>query len=182
MNFEELKIKGAYKITPKLIKDNRGSFFRSYCQNEFSEITDKQFVQMNQSINYSKGTLRGLHYQIPPYSEEKFIRCIKGEIFDVIVDLRKDSKTFLQWQGINLSEINKELIFIPQGIAHGFITLSDNTHVLYQHTAFYSPNFERGIRYDDDRLKIEWPVDIQCISEKDLKHPSLTKEFKGLVL
>lgn len=180
MNITELDIKGVYKITPKVIGDERGGFFRYYCKNEFSDLTKSEFVQMNHSFNTLKGTLRGLHYQQPPHAEDKLVRCVKGKIWDVFIDLRKESPTFLQWRSAVLSEENKEMLFLPKGIAHGFITLEDDTHVLYHHTEYYHPESERGFRHDDQKLNIDWPVEMSNISQRDEEHPFIADSFKGL--
>lgn len=180
MIFEETNIKGVYKVKPTILSDDRGEFFRSYCKDEFSNITDSEFVQMNHSINYKKGTLRGMHYQLPPHAEDKLVRCVKGSIFDVFVDLRLNSPTYLQWESITLSESNKEMLFLPKGIAHGFMTMEDDSHVLYHHTEYYHPRSERGISYNDEKIKIDWPLEITCMSERDKSYPALDADFKGL--
>ena len=180
MNFEETDIKRVFKVIPRVLGDDRGGFFRFFCKKEFAAITSKQFVQMNHSINAKKGTLRGLHYQQPPHAEDKLVRCVKGKIWDVFIDLRKESPTFLQWRSAVLSEENKEMLFLPKGIAHGFITLEDDTHVLYHHTEYYNPESERGFRYDDQKLKIDWPVEMSNISQRDEEHPFIADSFKGL--
>ena len=180
MNITQLDIKGVYKIIPEVIGDERGGFFRYYCKNEFSGLTKNEFVQMNHSFNKLKGTLRGLHYQANPHGEEKLVRCIKGEIFDVFVDLRKDSESYLKWQSTILSEKNKEILFLPKGIAHGFITMQDDAHVLYQHTQFYNADFERGIRYNDPKLNIKWPIPTTIVSARDMNHKMINKDFNGI--
>ena len=180
MNITQLNIKGVYKIIPEVIGDERGGFFRYYCKNEFSGLTKNEFVQMNHSFNKLKGTLRGLHYQANPHGEEKLVRCIKGEIFDVFVDLRKDSESYLKWQSTILSEKNKEILFLPKGIAHGFITVQDDTHILYQHTQFYNADFERGIRYNDPKLNIKWPIPTTIVSARDMNHKMINKDFNGI--
>lgn len=181
MIFEKTHIEGVYVIKPEIIGDERGGFFRYFCKNEFKTILNKEFVQMNHSINKEKGTLRGLHYQKSPHSEAKLIRCIRGSILDVFVDLRKNSATFLQWGSQKLTEENHEMIFLPEGIAHGFITLEDNTHLNYHHTEFYNPNAEGGFRYDDPTLNIDWEIAPSIISERDKKHPFI-ENFKGIEL
>ena len=180
MKIVELNINGVHKITPVVHSDERGEFYRYYCSKEFKKFTDVDFVQMNHSINHKKGTLRGMHYQLPPKGEEKLIRCVKGKIFDVFVDLRANSPTFLQWDSVILSEENKEMLFLPKGIAHGFITLEDETHILYQHSEYYSPEHERGFRYDDKLINIDWPIKIETISARDEEHPFLDAEYNGL--
>ena len=180
MKFEELDIPGVFKIKPNILNDERGTFFRYYCKKEFEPYTKSEFVQMNHSINNKKWTLRGMHYQVPPNAEEKLIRCVKGEIYDVYLDLRADSVTFLKWGAILLSDKNKEMLFLPKGIAHGFMTLEDDTHVLYQHTQYYSPESEKGIAYNDPLIKIEWPHRPSTTSVRDSNHTFLSNSFKGL--
>jgi dTDP-4-dehydrorhamnose 3,5-epimerase len=181
MNFTETKLKGAFVVDLTLLKDERGGFARTFCKDEFKKIGhDKEFVQFNHSFNSNKGTIRGMHYQEPPYSEIKLMRCIKGSVFDVVIDIRKSSPTFLQWYGMELSAENKKMIYIPEGFAHGFQTLEDNSELLYHHTNFYEPSSERGIRYDDKMVGIEWPEKISGVSERDKNHPLLTSDFKGI--
>ena len=180
MRIEEREIAGVFSIIPHVLEDERGGFFRTYCKNELAKITDSEFVQMNHSINLKKGTLRGLHFQTPPHSEDKIVRCIRGAVYDVFVDVRKDSPTFLQWGSRLLSAENKELLFLPRGIAHGFITLEDQTELLYQHSNFYTPNSEGALRYNDPILSITWPIEPIVISERDKNHPLLTPDFKGI--
>ena len=182
MTFEELDIAGVYLITPQFIGDDRGGFFRYYCREEFAAITTSEFVQMNHSINHQKGTLRGLHYQLPPHSEEKVVRCIHGSIQDVFVDLRAGSPTFLKWSSVQLSAANRKILFLPKGIAHGFITLEDHTELLYQHSAYYAPDFERGIHFSDPRLNIQWELEASVVSDRDRSHPTLDEHFNGLIL
>ena len=161
--------------------DERGWFARYYCKNEFGEIGHtKEWLQMNHSVSYKKGTIRGMHYQRPPYAEIKLVRCIAGIVFDVLVDLRKDSETFLQWFGVELSAENKTMVYIPEGFAHGFQCLSDHCELLYHHTELYKPDAEAGIKYNDTMINIEWPLPVSVISERDAGHSFLTKDFKGI--
>ena len=162
------------------VKDTRGLFSRVFCKKELSEICHKEFVQINHSVNFKKGTIRGMHYQIAPFSESKLIRCIQGSVFDVAVDLRKKSPTFLKWFGIVLSKDNWKMIFIPEGFAHGFQKLEDNTELLYHHTEYYSPQHERGINFNDPTIDIKWKNKPLIYSEKDIYLPFITFEFKGL--
>lgn len=172
MIFTETKLKGAYTIEIEQLKDNRGFFARSWCQREFEEhgLTSR-VVQTNVSFNIKKGTLRGMHYQIAPYEEAKLIRCTNGAIYDVIIDLRPDSPTYLQWVGAELTADNHKMLFVPESFAHGFQTLQDNTEVTYQVTQFYTPGSERGIRWNDKTINIEWLVDVNVISDKDKNWP-----------
>lgn len=181
MTFNETILKGSYIIELSVIKDERGGFARTYCKKEFMQINhQKEFVQFNQSYNTIKGTLRGLHYQIPPYKEIKLVRCIKGSVFDVIVDLRNNSPTFLQHISVELSAENKRMIYIPEGFAHGFQTLEDNTELVYHHSEYYTPNADTGINYADATLKIKWPLPITKISEKDKNLTTINQSFKGI--
>jgi len=180
MRINELNIQGVYEIIPELREDNRGGFFRYFCAEEMKNITQDSFVQMNHSFNNKAGTLRGMHYQLPPHSEGKLIRCIRGAVQDVFIDLREGSPTLLEHASIELSETNHRLIYLPPGIAHGFITLQDNTELLYHHTAFYNPEAERGIRFDDPNLSIDWTRQVEVISERDQSHPKLPANFTGI--
>lgn len=183
MKFFPTPLRGAFIVEPEPFKDDRGFFARTYCKNEFSKIghTD-EFVQMNHSMNSAKGTLRGLHYQLPPYAEIKLVRCISGKVYDVIVDLREGSITYMQSYGIELSAENMKMIYIPAGFAHGFQTLEDHTQLLYHHTAFYTPGFEGGLSFQDPELKINWPLPPVNLSERDKNHKYLTSDFKGIKL
>ena len=181
MKFSSTNIKGVYVIDLQPVEDSRGWFMRTYCKNEFAEIGhDKEWVQLNHSFTRSKGTIRGMHYQVPPYSEIKLVRCIAGSVMDVAVDLRRGSATYLNWVSVELSEKNKKMIYIPEGFAHGFQTLANDCELLYHHTAFYTPGSEAGIRYDDPAIKINWPLPAGDISDRDLSHLLLTESFKGI--
>lgn len=181
MIFTETKLQGSYVIGLEPFTDERGWFARTYCKNEFAGIGhDAEWVQLNHSFTKQKGAIRGLHYQLPPFSEIKLVRCIAGAVFDVIIDLRADSPTFLQWFGTELSAANKQMMYIPAGFAHGFQTSSDDTELIYHHSQFYEPGVEGGISYDDPKLKIEWPLELTTISEKDMQHPFLDDNFRGI--
>ena len=181
MNFCETKLKGAYVIDLNPLIDDRGVFTRTFCKTDFREIGHKkEFVQFNHSVTHTKGTIRGMHYQSPPESEVKLIMCMKGKVHDVLIDLRQNSPTFLNWIGIDLSVGRSNMIYVPEGIAHGFQTLEDNCELLYYHTSAYSPKTEGGVRYDDDRVNIKWPIEVTNISEKDKTYPMLNAEFRGL--
>jgi len=183
MIFEETAIKDLYTVDLTPIKDDRGFFVRSFCINEFSSIRkDINIVQINHTLTTERGSVRGMHFQQPPFGETKIVRCIKGSVFDVAVDLRKDSNTFLQWYGINLSEENMKLLVIPEGFAHGFQTLDDNCEMLYLHTEFYNKEYESGIRYNDPSIGIEWKLPVSNISDRDRNHLLIDKSFKGIVL
>ena len=172
MIFTETKLKGAFVIDLEKKEDARGFFARTFCQKEFqAHGLNASFVQANVSVNFKKGTFRGMHTQAAPYREAKLVRCAEGGLFDVIVDLRKKSATFKKWLGVELSKENCKMLFIPEGFAHGFVTLTDNTQILYQMSEFYAPGFDRGFRYDDPAFGIQWPVKITEISEKDAAWP-----------
>jgi len=173
MQFRELGVDGACAISLDKHEDERGFFSRLWCKNEFSEqgiVFDP--VQANSAFSYKKGTLRGMHYQMNPYAEAKLMRCIRGSIFDAIIDLRPESNTYLKWIGIELSGKNFEVLFIPEGFAHGYQTLEDNSEVLYQVSHRYWPDAERGIRWNDHHFGIKWPItDKLTISDKDRGWP-----------
>jgi dTDP-4-dehydrorhamnose 3,5-epimerase len=181
MILKETPLKGAYIIELTPFSDERGMFMRTYCKNEFQAIGhDKEFVQFNQSVTHKAGTVRGMHYQLPPFSEIKLIRCIRGSVFDVIIDIRKDSPTFLKYFSLELNDRNMLSLYIPEGFAHGFQTLEDNTHLIYHHSAFYKPGFETGIRYNDPAINISWRLPVAVITDKDQNHPFLNSTFKGI--
>jgi dTDP-4-dehydrorhamnose 3,5-epimerase len=168
MIFKETKIKGAFLIEPELIPDKRGFFARSFCKDEFKKHgLETDIVQCNISYNKKKGTLRGMHYQVPPSEEEKIVSCIKGSIFDVIVDLRKNSPSYLQWHSEKLLADSFRMLYLPKGCAHGFQTLEDNCIVYYQMGESYHPACARGLRWNDPSIGIVWPVTAKIISEKD---------------
>ena len=168
MRFTATKLQGAWVIEPQLHEDVRGLFARTYCAREFGEqglVTN--FVQCNTSWNAHEGTVRGLHYQLPPSSEVKLVRCTAGSLWDAIVDLRPDSPTYLQHVSIELSASNRFALYIPSMFAHGFQTLEDGTEVFYQMSEFYAPKLARGIRYDEVKLGIKWPLRVTAISDQD---------------
>ncbi len=168
MIFSATKFPESQVVEPKKLEDNRGFFARIYCQNEFEEHgLPGVFVQMNLSVNPLKGTLRGMHFQVSPHEEDKLVRCTKGALFDVIVDMRPHSSTYRQWFGIELTESNYKMLLFPKGFAHGFITLTDDTEAVYLVSQFYTPGSENGIRYNDPAIGIEWPVEPVLISDKD---------------
>lgn len=177
MIFTETALKGAFLVEVKKLEDERGFFGRAWCEHEFSEAGINSTIrQINTSFTLHRGTIRGMHYQIDPFQEAKFIRCTKGRIFDVMIDLRPESQTFMKWIGHELSEDNYRMVFVPENFAHGFVTLEDNCEVYYPVTEFYTPGSERGIRYDDPAFGIQWPVDIEVVSEKDRNHPDFDTE------
>jgi len=168
LKFQETIIAGAFLLEPQPIGDDRGFFARTYCEKEFKEHGLTVPVrQCNLSFNVHKGTLRGMHYQTAPAMESKLIRCTQGAILDVIVDLRPDSKTYMEHISVELTQENRTALYVPENFAHGFQTLMDNTEVSYQVTEFYSPEYERGLRYDDPKLAIVWPEPVSAVSAKD---------------
>ena len=171
----ETKLRGSYVIEPERQEDERGFFARVWCQKEFHEHRlDTTVVQCNVSINKKKGTLRGMHYQAYPHAEVKVIRCTRGSIYDVIVDLRPDSSTFKRYISIILSAENHKILYVPKGFAHGFQTLEDHTEVFYQMSEFYTPASARGFRWNDPAFHIAWPDDTRTISHKDLTYPDFS--------
>ncbi|MGY6038914.1 dTDP-4-dehydrorhamnose 3,5-epimerase [Aeromonas sp. AE23HZ002T15] len=171
MNIIRTKISDLFIIEPKVFGDERGFFFESFNQQQFESVIGRAvtFVQDNHSKS-SRGVLRGLHYQLPPHAQGKLVRCVTGEVFDVAVDIRKSSPTFGQWFGVNLSAENKRQFWIPEGFAHGFVTLSDTAEFLYKTTAYYSPQSEASIRWNDIDIAIKWPLDFKPqLSSKDLQ-------------
>ncbi|OQP57971.1 dTDP-4-dehydrorhamnose 3,5-epimerase [Niastella populi] len=181
MIFTPTPLTGSYVIGLEPFTDERGWFARFYCEKEFERLGHTgNWVQMNHSTTYAKGSLRGMHYQLPPYREIKMVRCIAGAVYDVIIDIREGSATFLQWFGTELSAANKNMLYIPEGFAHGFQCLTDNCELIYHHTEFYTPNAEGGIRFDDPMVNIQWPLPAGVLSARDGAHPYLTDDFKGI--
>ncbi|WP_394752415.1 dTDP-4-dehydrorhamnose 3,5-epimerase [Crenothrix sp.] len=172
MIFTETKLKGSYLIDIERLPDERGFFARSWCQNEFlAQGLISELVQCSVSFNAKKGTLRGMHYQIKPHEEAKLVRCTMGSIYDVIVDMRQNSLTFGQHVGAVLSANNRKMLYVPEGFAHGFLTLEDNTEVFYQMSEFYAPEYSKGFRWNDSLFNINWPADLNVISERDRQLP-----------
>lgn len=181
MIFTETILKGSYEISLTPHGDSRGWFTRTYCKKEFEQIGhQKEWVQLNHSFSSQKGTVRGMHFQHAPFAEIKMLRCIAGAVYDVIIDLRQNSPTFLKWFGTELSAANKKMLYIPEGFAHGFQTLANDTELIYHHTEFYTPSAEAGIRYDDEAINITWPLAIAELSARDTNHPLIDSTFKGL--
>lgn len=167
----------------KTSEDQRGFLSRLYCANDFgmTGIT-KPIAQINHTLTKKRGAVRGLHYQHPPYAEIKFVSCLKGEIWDVAVDLRRDSPTFLQWHAEILSATNRKSLLIPEGYAHGFQALTEDCELLYLHTAAHHPEAEGALNIEDPKLKITWPLTVHDLSERDSTHPLISHEFKGIAL
>lgn len=172
MTFRETKLPGVFEVHLEPISDERGFFARSWCQKEFEDYgLNTRLVQCNVSLNTRKGTLRGMHYQAAPHAEAKVVRCAAGAIYDVVLDLRAQSATFKQWFSAVLSAEKRNMLYIPEGCAHGFLTLEDATEVFYQMSEFYHADLSRGVRWNDPAFQIVWPEKVQVISERDRTYP-----------
>jgi dTDP-4-dehydrorhamnose 3,5-epimerase len=185
MNFTitETEISGVLIVESQWRGDIRGGFSRLFCMRELEHwLQGRKIVQVNQSLTTKVGSIRGLHYQNPPFCEMKIINCMEGSVFDVAVDLRRGSSTYLKYVGAELSSENHRMLVVPEGCAHGFQVLKPNSRLLYFHTEYYAPESEGGIRYDDNLLKIDWPLAVTNVSEKDLNHSLLDTEYKGIRL
>jgi dTDP-4-dehydrorhamnose 3,5-epimerase len=176
MVFNETKLKGVYLIETEPREDERGFFARTFCREEFTKHgLNPQVAQCNLSYNRKKGTLRGMHYQVAPREEAKLVSCVSGAIYDVIVDLRADSTTYCEWLAVELSaRSRRRMLYIPEGFAHGFQTLADNTEVFYQISEFYAPEYARGVRWNDPAFGIQWPEDQRILSDRDRNYPDFT--------
>ena len=176
MLFQPTPLEGAHVIALQRHQDERGSFARTWCRREFAEqglVTE--LVQANTAFTRKRGTIRGIHYQLAPHGETKLVHCVHGAIFDVIVDLRPASATYCQWFGIRLTAESDRLLYVPEGCAHGYQTLSDDSAIIYLVSEFYTPEAERGVRWNDPRFKIQWPItDAAVISDKDRSWPDYT--------
>ncbi|EPA05247.1 dTDP-4-dehydrorhamnose 3,5-epimerase [Candidatus Nitrosarchaeum limnium] len=171
MIFKETDLSGAYIIEIEKCEDERGFFARTWDSNVYKENgLNPNLVQSSISFNIEKGTIRGMHFQKPPHEEDKVVRCTRGKIFDVIIDLRNNSPTFTKWQGFELSENNHKMIYIPKGFAHGFQTMEKDSEVFYQMSEYFMPEYASGVRWDDPAFKITWPLPISVISKKDLSY------------
>jgi dTDP-4-dehydrorhamnose 3,5-epimerase len=180
MQFHETPTPPARLIEPDKHADARGFFARAFCAREFEGIgLEHNFVQANNSFSVRRGTLRGLHYQLPPAAEVKLVRCIRGAFYDVVLDLRPDSPTFGKWFGAELSAENRLMMYVPQGFAHAILTLADESEALYFSSAFYAPEQERGVRWDDPRFSVQWPIEPSEISAKDAAWPDFDPLFHG---
>lgn len=172
MLFKKTSLKDSYIIELELMEDERGFFARSFCQREFEKHgLNPSIVQCNISRNKAKGTLRGMHYQTAPHQEAKLVSCLRGSLYDVIIDLRHDSPTYCKWIAVELSGKNYKILYVPKGFAHGFQTLEDDTVVFYQISEFYHPESSRGIKWNDPSFGISWPILDPILSEKDRSHP-----------
>jgi dTDP-4-dehydrorhamnose 3,5-epimerase len=182
MKIMSTSIEGVVIVETTKHGDHRGEFFRAYCQRELAPIFgERQILQINVSKTNAAGTVRGLHYQRPPQAEMKLIRCIKGKVWDVAVDLRAGSPTYLKWHAEELSADAAKMLVIPEGCAHGFQVLEEGSELLYLHTEFYSPEAEAGVWYNDPSLNIQWPLAVTDISERDRLHPLLVPEINGIL-
>lgn len=171
---EDTKLPGVKIITPKVFGDNRGWFMETYSARDLKKYgIEADFVQDNRSFSAKKGIIRGLHFQKPPFTQAKLLTCLRGAILDVAVDLRKQSPTYLQWISVELTEENKKQLFIPKGFAHGFLTLTDDVEIMYKCDAFYAPEYDGGIRFDDPDLGVDWGIRDPILSEKDKNAPFL---------
>nr|WP_090346078.1 dTDP-4-dehydrorhamnose 3,5-epimerase [Mycolicibacterium malmesburyense]CRL78703.1 dTDP-4-dehydrorhamnose 3,5-epimerase [Mycolicibacterium malmesburyense] len=183
MNIIDTEIPDLKVVRSSPHRDARGSFVRFFCAEELQSILgSRQIAQINHSRTSQAGAVRGLHFQWPPYAEMKLVRCVRGRVWDVVVDLRRGSSTFLQWRAQELAEDDARMLVIPEGFAHGFQALEPHSELLYLHTAPYKPESEGGVRYDDPRLSIAWPRPPQDLSDRDLSHPLLSGNFTGVVL
>ncbi|MEW6585079.1 MAG: dTDP-4-dehydrorhamnose 3,5-epimerase [Nitrospirota bacterium] len=168
MRFTGTGLKGVCVVEPEKLEDERGFFARTWCLREFKERgLNFQLVQCSVSFNTKKGTLRGMHYQTAPHEEAKLVRCTMGSVYDVIIDLRKDSETYKRWLAVELTAENHRMLYIPEGFAHGFLTLADDTEVFYQMSEFYHPDCARGVRWNDPAFSIRWPTNVTVISDRD---------------
>lgn len=183
LDFIDTPISDLKVVQRKPIRDARGYFSRFFCAEEFAQVgLSSAISQINHSYSKNAGTLRGMHFQMPPHAERKFVSCIRGEIFDVAVDLRRNSPTFLQWHGEVLSEENQRSLLIPEGFAHGFQTLTDDCELLYLVSVAYEPTAERGLNAEDPLLKIKWPLPITEMSDKDRNNAALSSGYSGIAL
>ncbi len=179
MDFIPTSIAGAYEVRHKTHGDARGRFRRTWCERAFAEAgLTPHWVQANHSVTIGKGAARGLHFQHPPHAEDKLVACILGRAFDVAVDLRRGSPTFLQWAAVEIGE--ESSLYVPKGCAHGFQALAEEVHLFYLHSRVYTPGAEGGLRLDDPRIGIEWPLPFGALSERDRAFPLLTPSFEGL--
>jgi len=183
MNLRTTPIKGVMVAETSRFTDERGAFARLFCEHDLAPALDgRHIVQVNHSLTRKTGTVRGMHFQHAPHAEMKMVRCLKGRVWDVAVDLRKDSPSFLNWHAVELSAMNDLMMIIPEGCAHGFQVLEAESELLYLHTAFYVPESEGGVRHDDPALSISWPLDVTDLSERDQAHPLIDEDFCGVAL
>ena len=178
MKFMETPLKGAFVIEIEPRGDERGFFARAFCQRELTAAgLNPKIVQINNSLSRHAGTLRGIHYQLAPKAEDKIVRCIRGALYDAIIDLRPDSPTFLQHYGVELTAENRKALYVPKGFGHAFLTLVDDTETLYMVTEYYAPDRERGLRFNDPKLGIPWPIPPTVVSDKDRAWPEYSPDY-----
>jgi dTDP-4-dehydrorhamnose 3,5-epimerase len=181
MNVSPTPIAGVLRVDTASHADSRGAFARLYCERQLADVIGpRRIVQINHSRTAAVGAIRGMHYQHPPHAEMKLVRCLKGRVLDVAVDLRAGSPTFLRWHAEELTPNNARMLVIPEGCAHGFQVLEADSELLYLHTAFYTPQAERGIRHDDPQLGIAWPLPVAELSPRDASHPLIEPEYRGI--
>lgn len=183
MNITKTSLPGLAVVDTSSFSDNRGAFTRLFCTHELREIFgERNIVQINHSRTNAKGAIRGLHFQHPPHAEMKLIRCIRGRVWDVAVDLRAGSSTFMHWHAVELSADNVRMIVIPEGFAHGFQVMEEKSELIYLHTESYAPSSEAGLNPFDEAIAINWPIAVTDISERDKAHPLITSNFSGIVV
>jgi dTDP-4-dehydrorhamnose 3,5-epimerase len=181
MKFHPTSLAGCYVVEPIPMSDDRGWFARTFCKKEFAEIGHEgEWVQLNHSFTNSRGTVRGMHFQHAGHAEIKLVRCIAGAVWDVVVDIRKNSPTFLKYFAAEISAANRKMMYIPKGFAHGFQSLTNNAELIYHHSEFFTPAAEAGLRYNDPALGIEWPLEAQRVSQRDLSHAFIDNNFTGI--
>ena len=183
MKIQMLDLEGAAVVDTTPFVDERGTFARIFCEHELSDLMGgRRIVNVNISKTLKCGVIRGMHFQRPPKAEIKMMRCVRGSIYDVIIDIRRVSPTFLQWYGTELSSENMKMLFVPEGFAHGFQSLEDDSDVMYFNTNFYSPTHESGLNYADPKIGIKWKLNVTSVSDKDKNHPFINDQFNGFVL
>lgn len=183
MHLDPTPIAGVFEAQTDVLSDTRGRFSRLFCQSDLEAAHQaRPIVQINYSVTRTAGTVRGLHFQYPPAAEGKWVRCLTGRVFDVAVDLRRGSPTFLRWHAVALDSARMNAIFIPEGCAHGFQVLEPESELLYLHTAPYAPALEAGVRFDDPSIRVAWPLPVTEISDRDRSHPLLDERFEGLTV
>jgi len=176
MTFEPTKLHGVFEVKVQPLADQRGFFARTWCRTEFEKNgLNPDLVQCSVSFNTRKGTLRGMHYQAAPHAEAKLIRCTSGAVYDVVIDLRPHSSTYTEWTAVLLKSDDRNMVYVPEGCAHGFLTLADNTEVFYQMSAFHAPEAARGVRWNDPIFQIIWPSPVESISDRDQNYPDFRK-------
>jgi dTDP-4-dehydrorhamnose 3,5-epimerase len=183
MKMTATPLAGVYEVESTPVRDHRGSFARLFCTEALKEAhIDRAIVQINHSLTRAVGAVRGLHYQRPPRAEAKWVRCLRGKVWDVALDLRRGSPTFLNWHAVELDSGRMNALLIPEGYAHGFQVLEPDSELLYLHTAPYTPALEGAVRWNDPRLAIKWPLPVSDVSDKDRNHPLLHETFEGIAI